>query len=373
MRYLLIFCLALLGSFSTSATHLMGGSFRYTHLGNGLFDIKLTLHIDHVNGNPAAVDPTVWVGFYDAANNTLIDTIRFVMAYDTIGTCQAACGYCVRSITYTHSPVPLSIPAAGVLLTHDRCCKSNVISNVLQPLSTGTLTTALIPAVPNNSPVFNTFTPPVIFTNQLNAFDASATDADGDELRYRLDDLYQGSASTTDPAPAPGALTISALPWQQPYSKLDMLGGPQPLQIDSVTGQMTANPATQGFFQIAYRVEEYRNGQLIGYIRNEVQVFVCASTLSCLVFPMGNAEAVKAGLLQLRPNPFSSQVQLMLPEGSASANEVLLFDHTGRQVLRLNGPVLNGPLQVPVSLPSGLYLLQVATTKGTFSARVVKE
>jgi hypothetical protein len=76
------------------------------------------------------------------------------------------------------------------MISYQRCCRNNSISNLVNPQSTGAVyTIELSPEAIkncNNSPEFNFFPPTVICNNRPLQFDHSASDIEGDSLVYEF-------------------------------------------------------------------------------------------------------------------------------------------------------------------------------------------
>ncbi|MEM9052753.1 MAG: gliding motility-associated C-terminal domain-containing protein, partial [Bacteroidota bacterium] len=109
--------------------------------------------------------------------------------------------------------------------------------------------------------------------NGLNAIDFGATDADGDSLVYSLVDAIRGNSTFFDPDPIVASpKPWDLVPWEPGYSADNQVGGLIPISIDSETGLITAQPELQGVFTVAVKVDEYRDGILIGTIRRELQL-----------------------------------------------------------------------------------------------------
>ena len=58
--------------------------------------------------------------------------------------------------------------------------------------------------------------------------------------------------------------------WTLPFSREDMMGG-VPLRINPQTGLITATPDVIGQYLIGVRVDEYRNGEWVGYTKRDFE------------------------------------------------------------------------------------------------------
>jgi hypothetical protein len=113
----------------------------------------------------------------------------------------------------------------------------------------------------NSSPVFLNPAVPYVCLNQQTAFIQGAFDADGDSLVYLLDSCYNSSSNTS-------------IDYYAGYSPTNPLGANNSVSIDPTTGEITILCTTLEIGVMCLRVDEYRNGQLIGSVRRDIQVTV---------------------------------------------------------------------------------------------------
>lgn len=286
MKNLYIFLFCLFAYQTALATHIIGGSISYEYLGVHEYKIRLEVLRDCYNGIPGFDNPAP-IGVYDSNSNLIHHLlVPFNGQDDTVSLaipnsiCVFPSNICVHKAVYEANVFLPDIPG-GFVVVYQRCCRSEVISNLVDPLTAGmTFHTTISPPLQNSSPVFDNDFPVATFLNTAFVYDASATDLDGDSLVYELIHPFTG-ATFDDPMPNPPFPP----PYDQvefvdpPYSVSNMLGGNYPLTIDPVTGEMSAIPPTLGVFQIAYSVKEYRNGQHIGTTYREF-TFVVIPTIA---------------------------------------------------------------------------------------------
>ncbi|MEM7368558.1 MAG: gliding motility-associated C-terminal domain-containing protein [Bacteroidota bacterium] len=90
-------------------------------------------------------------------------------------------------------------------------------------------------------------------------------DADGDSLVYSLEPSFQ-----YDPTQSTQPQVATGYRWPD-----DPSFGQSTFTIDSITGLITWDvPRQEGIYNFGYRVEEYRNGQLLGYVVRDLAVWV---------------------------------------------------------------------------------------------------
>jgi len=288
--YLIIFFLSLQSLQKLSAWHIIGGNISYSCLGNNTYNIRLTVYRDCSNQQAADFDNPAYIYIFNSNTGNLYRKFGVRISNFSLIDPEAnnPCivnipQLCIeRGIYEFTTDIPPS--PGGYDITYQRCCRNQTISNISNPNEVGATYTAHIPGsnvvTCNNSPVFRNLPPIVICAQNPIVFDHSATDADGDELRYELCHSLFGASSD---CPQPGHQSCCSasggcieslpppyniIPFRSPYSLANPLSG-TPLRIDSLTGLLTGIPARIGQFVVGICVNEYRNGVLIGsYLRD---------------------------------------------------------------------------------------------------------
>jgi gliding motility-associated-like protein len=256
------------------ATHIVGGSLTYEHLGGSTYRIVLKLYRDCAVGN-AAFPGNVGIRITQP-NGTLIQTVTIPFPGATnvqpqIDSCAVDPGICLQEAIYSAVVNNLPPNPGGYHVYYQYCCRNASLQNVVAPLSTGESWYTYIPDnsiwLTNSSPVWTNF-PPVFVCqgNPLN-FDHSATDIDGDSLVYSLYTPHNNNAPTF-----PGNVcTFTPITWVGGYGPTNALGGPPNSLTISNTGLLNDNPPQIGQFVVGIRCEEWRNGQKIGEILRDFQ------------------------------------------------------------------------------------------------------
>jgi gliding motility-associated-like protein len=294
MKYLihtisLLCCLIVFPFSTTQASHIVGGEMTYNCLGGNQYEILLTIFRDCENGNPGAYfdDPAI-VGVFAAGSGNLIRTeLFFLPTDDTLDLSLSNPCYtippnvCIHTTTY-RKQISLPYISGGYHLAYQRCCRNNIIANVVNPQASGATYDVIISETAlancNSSARFREWPPFYICQGSSIDYDNSAFDPDGDSIVYTLCNPYDG-ASRADPLPDPPAgPPYNALIWQPPYSMNNMLGGSDPLVIDPVTGFLSGTPPTLGTFVVGICAQEYRNGVLIGITKRDFQYSVGVCT-----------------------------------------------------------------------------------------------
>lgn len=114
----------------------------------------------------------------------------------------------------------------------------------------------------NNSPVFNRNQFIYASINDTSVFDFSAYDSNGDSLSY---ELYRNSQFSS---------------YWPGFNRLNPFGQNAYTQLNASTGALTFKPNNSGKYFITIKVNEYRNGNLIGFVTKDIACFVSTSSLN---------------------------------------------------------------------------------------------
>ncbi len=280
--------------FQVRATHIVGGEIELQVVNNQLsvsHRLSLNLYFDDINGNAGAKDLFVRVGIFSKKDNILISFATLPIVTDSlIGFSNPDCAQnnSVRTRFLRYSALVYLDPnlytdSQGYYIAWERCCRNNVITNIQNPESAGSVFYLSFPALrqngnlfPNSSPSFKVLTGDYICRNRPFVFDFGATDADGDSLVYSLVTPYNGYSSTLNPRPdfPTGTSNYPLVRWQTGYSTSNVIPGPQPLKVNARNGQLSVTTDVLGLYVFCVLVEEYRKGVKIGEVRRDFQLKV---------------------------------------------------------------------------------------------------
>ncbi|GGK77584.1 hypothetical protein GCM10011405_26690 [Rufibacter glacialis] len=127
----------------------------------------------------------------------------------------------------------------------------------------------------NKSPVLQYDPVDVAVRNQIYIHNPGGYDPDGDSLSYKM--LEPRVFNANDACGNPTGRTAPGYRGLENYlGRVDNANNrPAGLTLDRNTGQLTWNtPGVLGEFNIAFVVEEWRNGRLIGQVIRDMQIFV---------------------------------------------------------------------------------------------------
>lgn len=273
---------------------MVGGEINYRCLGNDRYEITVTVFRDCDTGVPWFDDPAS-VGVFDNNDSLLYDLRLRLRNNDTLDLnladpCLVAPpNVCIHTTTYIDT-VMLPFQAGGYQIVYQRCCRNQDIVNIVAPTSTGATYSSFISEAAllscNSSARFVEWPPVYICAGVPIAYDHSAVDPDGDSVVYELCTPFTGATAAQSMPQPPNNPPYNNVTWQPPYSVDNMLGGPDSLIIDPVTGLLTGTPDIIGVFVVGVCAKEYRNGQLISTTRRDFQyvVGVCGRVVSSAFF-----------------------------------------------------------------------------------------
>jgi gliding motility-associated-like protein len=333
MKYLFSIITLLLICGSINASHLIGGNLGYEYIGqfgpNYRYKIILTTYTDcappsNFQNGPEQTIADIGVYEHDLQNSPLGGgpvksftasvnmTLALVERIDpnipngcTIGT-----GTCIDKAVY-EGFIDLPLNFAGYHIFYERCCRNGTIVNLIPDESMSFHAYISPPLLENSSPVFTDDPVPFLCAGDTTTLLNSAIDPDGDMLVFSFVQPYDAQASSSaNAAPGPpGSLnwTINTVTYDAGYSLVQPFGAGGYTNINASTGLTTYYPPTIGDYVIAVEIKEYRNGNLIGVTRRDLQVLV----LTCPLNPAPNID----------PTAGTTSNQFSIEEG-----ETLCFD-----------------------------------------------
>lgn len=272
-----------------NATHLVGGCFELKWLGGDNYNLIVRILRDCQNGSPQAFfDNTITVGFFD--KNTNIKKLEVLLNFDplkndTLKFTGPNCANIVTGCTHiaTYSKNIILTPAQfagsnGYYLSWQRCCRNNIINNIVNPKDAAMTLYAEIPSpkfLKNSTPHYKNSPHTLLCINNLFKYNMNFVDVDGDELKYSLIKPINGNlVPTNSQSNVASAGPYSNIVWLNGYDDNNVIKGLMPLSIDAASGVLTCFPEASGIYVASIRVQEYRFGVCIGEVRLELQFTV---------------------------------------------------------------------------------------------------
>lgn len=276
-------------------SHIVGGDVYYDYLGSNNYRFYITVYRDCLS-NGADFDDPLSLAIYTQNSSVPVQSLYVPFPGSVVlpvvfnNPCVTPpTNICVEKAVYV---VNVNLPpiVGGYTITYQRCCRGPNITNLVSPDITGLTLVAHVPgletgAYENSSPRFTNYPPLLLCNNDDLVFDHSATDPDGDQLVYSLVTPFSGATPTAPaPSPPPGP-PYFPVGWGTGFSAANPLGPGATISINPTTGVLTASPSMLGLFVVGIRVDEYRNGVLIGStIRDFLfRVFNCNITLQAIL------------------------------------------------------------------------------------------
>lgn len=275
------------------ASHLIGGNFGYEYLGlqpNGKYRYRILL-TTFTDCSPTSQIPypenPIRIGIYehDPANPlndklradslTLVLTGTETYTPDLPPGCTIGQNTCIIKGSY-EAIVDLASSTGGYHLFYERCCRNVGIIN-LQPNQSASFHAFIPPtAMVNSSPVFTSSPIPFICVNDPTTILNTATDPDGDSLVFSFSTAYSGFGDVFNTLPQ---LPAPVLNWPIPpvtfvpgFTATQPFGASGTAAINSSNGTAIYTIPIPGPYVICVEVREYRNGQLIGTLRRDLQL-----------------------------------------------------------------------------------------------------
>ncbi len=346
----------------------MGGSLSYTYLGlnsstgNYRYQVRIELfRLCDAGSSLLPIDMNLGVYQDDPLNpngnkllvlNTTLPIIlqQAITPPNANDSCTFAPNVCVEEGVY-EDIVELPPSTLGYHFISDRCCRNNNILNLANPGNAGQAYYAYAPppTTVNNTPVFAVAPVPFICNTDTASVLNQAFDPDGDSLAYSFVTPYNGISSNMNPNPNPPVnyqWTIPNVGYAGTYSLATPFGPGGYAAIDATTGLSYYYAPNQGFYVVAVEIREYRNGQLIGISRRDIQIIV----ISC---PVNPAPALSAS---------TAQTSFIIEEGDTLCFNTTFNDANGDSIfITHTGNIFNGSITNPPAVFTDASGLATAT------------
>lgn len=310
----ILFCTITLCSvcYTVNAAHLVGGDISYTCLGNNEYEIKLRVYRD-CGGGGAQFDANAVISIYDGDNN-FIRTLNVpkgptvsISPNPTNDPCiTVPAGLCTEYAEYV---VSTSLPPSplGYVISHQRCCRNNFITNVPNSGDWGNTYTTQVPPNDtscNSTPEIQNIAPTVICVgNNLN-LPVQVNEIDGDSLYFEFCDILHGGGQVggngcdgiiPNPACPP---PYKIVPFDPPYTAQNPLPASPAIAINPQTGVITGKPNQVGQYVVGVCISEYRNGQKLSTVRLDYQFNIanCGQPIAAMVTPAMDPTVLCNGL-----------------------------------------------------------------------------
>jgi len=255
------------------ATHAAGADLTYTCLGNNQYRVQLQFYYDCASSFAAPTNALVTVNNNCTGGNSTLSLPRQGLPVEVTQLCpsqinNSRCngGTLPGILQYTYSAVyTFPTTCTNFTLRYPLNARNNAVTNLSNPGFYDLYVEANVntdPTLCNNSPVFTSLPVPYVCVGNQFFYNHGAVDVDGDSLVYTLIQPLSGSGTT--------------VPWAAGYSLSNPMSTTSGFSFDPSTGQMSATPDIAQNAAIAVRIDEYRNGVLIGSTIRDMQFIVVA-------------------------------------------------------------------------------------------------
>lgn len=273
----LIFFISVLAQKQCYATHLFGADFHYTYVSGNTYTIVLDVYGD-CSGTafPSLVTATPQVQIYN--NNVLFQTVSLNLSGPGVEvtpvcpsqinntTCNGGTIPGVTKYTYTHN-VTLNTTSASWLFrftgnmgTAAAAGRSNNITNILSGTTMQLEATLNNSVLPNSNVTYTTIPTPFFCINKPASYNPGAVDPNGDSLVFNM---------------VPGLIAGGTVTYVAPYTAAAPLAVTTgTFNFSTSTGQLNFTPNLAQKALVVGRVDEYRNGDLVGTSMREMTVVV---------------------------------------------------------------------------------------------------
>ena len=298
MKNLLLLAVLTCLSFSVFASHNFSTEITYHCLSPGVYEF--TLHkIRDCTGTP--FPPTYDLTVHSDSCN-IHQTVTFYADtfYEVSLVCAAMLGQTACSggnlFGFEHHIYKDTLtlpPCQDWVIYFEACCRNNAITNLVQPGNANYyVETRLNNTVENcnNSPVLNVEAMYFTGLNHELFLSPGAYDVDGDSLHFELVNPMNGYNSS--------------MSYIQPYSAQNPLGTSGGFHFDENTGQMRFTPNVLEVTFINIKISEFRNGNFLGSILRDFQVWVIPNSANPYYPEMQNAVAQNLSTIEIDSNCF---------------------------------------------------------------------
>lgn len=379
-RFVLTLALILFGAYA-SATHIVGGEFEILHIEGDRYLFRQIQYFDVINGNPQAKDLQIDASIFRKRENVFVRSV--LMRYQSESLVPYTNPECTNDrlvttrIVYTTEvtldPNLFSDPE-GYYMVWERCCRNNIITNIIRPEETGQTFYIEFPPIRKEGMEFRNSSPQLFpplsdyaCVNRFYYVDFRGTDPDGDSLVYSL--VKPSNSSEFNPLPTPTPAPHPTVVWQSGINTAYQIPGNPTLEINP-KGFLTVTPSEEGLFVFSVKCEEYRKGVKIGEVVRDFQLFVidCPDPGNAPVIqvkpPGGNTFVSELEMIVLKPDDDKCfDFKIADKDGSETISiraEAVNFEASLQSILSANIGFVESPedtMQVQVCLPDCPYLL----------------
>ncbi len=261
------------------ATHAAGADLTYRCLGGLVYEIEATFYRDcGGSAEPGSVTITYKSTSANYTRNVLASKVISGNGMEITLPCVSSPSNCttgmntgIRRWVY-RATVTLPSARADWVFSYRVCCRNCSITTIQSPCAVNSeiyveATLNNIAAPGNSSPIFNNIPLAFVCLGQNFNYNQGVSDADGDSISYELID--------------PKTSATTQVMWIPPASTQSPMASSTPFTMNSHTGDINFTPSAMQIGILAVRVNEFRNGILIGSTIRDIQMYTqfCTNTI----------------------------------------------------------------------------------------------
>ncbi len=267
--------------FNTRASHFSGGEIRYEYNGTN-YTVHVTLFklcvggIDLSNNVVVVFQSTSLAKNFGRTFNLVnFDTVN-INCPSTVSSCYNATSPMIGYIAAYYKDTVTLPPAADWVIACSNSARIGSITNITGSGNMYLETLMNNLATINSNPLIAAI--PTYYMTAGNAISVplQAVDPEGDSLDYQFTQPLDGSVGSPTP-----------VTYVTGFSLTNPFGTGGTCTINSTTQMLSLMSPATGYYVIAFRVHEYRNGNLIGNYIRDIMVVVLPGT-TALTFPNAN-------------------------------------------------------------------------------------
>jgi len=268
---LLLLAIGVLLPQRVNATHAAGADLTYTSLGGLVYQVDATFYRDCNGtmepGNVAISYKSALCGFTRTALANKIPNdngSEITMPCATApSTCNGGNSPGIRKWIY-RAIITLPAACSDWIFSYRICCRNCTITTIQNPCASGSeiyIESALnnVVAPENNSPQFSNAPIAFVCLAQNFNYNSGVYDVDGDSISYEL--IAPKTSATTE------------VSYIAPASPQDPVISSTPFLMNAVTGDINFTASSLQISVMAIRINEFRNGVLIGSTIRDIQVY----------------------------------------------------------------------------------------------------
>jgi len=382
----LFLSLAFIFSFLTqgNTNHIVAGFSNYKHVDESTYEVKFTL-IRNQNSGGTPLDMEVVIQIYTFDGLEYIHEGNLLVERDSTynfdhGEQNSFASSVNVELEYAEYIIEYNLEQADkdYVFVHQRCCRTNLTSNLSNPGENGiTLSTTITmqaQALQNSSIEFELL--PQIFrkVNQEEEIPIEVVSIDGDILSYQLSPIYLGGGPNgTMPNSGNATDCDGVLPQGPCYPPYSQASFAQPelnffkpipswnnITMDGQTGNLTGAPTMSGWFSYGFTIHENRNGQIINSTNFDYLMLIGLTS--------STSDVIESSI-EVLGNPSSDLFYISVD--NTEKHDLLVTDMNGHRVRFSEG--YHGKLtELNIEGPSGVYILSVSNGKTFDTVKLVK-